>query len=386
VKKPVLAAVCGALAIALGLSACGSAAPDAAHVGSNTISRSDFESELNAYANNKKFDAYLTANGQPGTGASSGAVSNDFARSTLQTDILFTLVHQAVVSKGLTPLPTTDPSVQSQTISRFDNTGSPDIFNSFPKSFQQRALQQMADLVTLQNALGGGPIDDAKIKAAYDADPRQFATLCASHILLTTEADAQTVLKDLQGGADFGKEAALKSTDQGSVTKSGQLLNDDGSCPNASDFDPDFTKGALAATPGTPTQPVQTQYGWHIILVKSVTVEALDKIQDKVRAKLNRDIQNKAAPEINQLLTDGLNQSISVDPRYGVWDPNQHQILPPGSKPTAATTTVPGATTTPAGATTTAAGATTTAPAAGSTSAPAASSTSAPAASSSTTG
>jgi parvulin-like peptidyl-prolyl isomerase len=367
VKKHVLAAVSGAVVIALSLSACGSASPDAAHVGSDTISRSDFESELSAYAKNTKFNDSLTASGQTGTGAESGTVSNDFARSTLQADILFTLIRQEVAKRGLTVVPNSDAIVQAQTITRFDQSGNPDVFHAFPTGFQDRALRQMADLVTLQNSLGGGPIDDAKVKATYDADPRQFATLCASHILLTNEADAQAVVKDLQGGADFSKEAALKSTDQGSVTKGGQLVNDDGTCPNASDFDSDFAKAALAAQPGVPTQPVQTQYGWHVILVKSVTEEPLDKVQDKVRASLNRDVQNKAAPEINQLLSTGLGQRITVDPRYGVWDPNQHQILPPGSKPAAPTTTVPGATTTaPGGASSTAgsadSGASTTAP------------------------
>jgi hypothetical protein len=347
--KQVFVALSGALVLALGASACGSGSQSAATVGNSSISRAEFESELRAYAANTKYDAYLKANNEAGTGATSGTVSNDFARSTLKTDILFEVLHQEIEKRGLTVLPTTDPEVQAQTISRFDNSGSPDNFNAFPKSFQNRALQQTAYLITLQNALGGGPVTDAQVKALYDADPRQFADLCVSHILVSTEAEAKAVLAKLKAGANFATLAAQASTDPGAQDSGGKLTNPDGSCPNATSLDADFVKGVLAATPGKPTQPVQTQYGWHIILLDKIELQPFNQVENAVRSTAENKVADKAATPLNNLLQAGLKERISVDPRYGLWDPGTQQILPPGYKTPATlapNSTQPGATTT----------------------------------------
>ena len=103
-------------------------------------------------------------------------------------------------------------------------------------------------------------------------------------------------------------------------------------------------KGALAATPGKPTQPVQTQYGWHIILLDKVQVEPFDKVENAVRSTAENKVADKAATPLNTLLQAGLKEKIAVDPRYGVWDPGTQQILPPGFKTPA--TRAPNATTT----------------------------------------
>jgi hypothetical protein len=346
--KPVLVALSGALLLALGASACGSGSQNAATVGGSSISRSEFESELRAYAANSKYDAYLKANNEAGTGATRGTVSNDFARSTLKTDILFEVLHQEIQKRGLTVLPTTDPEVQAQTISRFDSSGSPDNFYAFPKSFQDRALRQTAYLITLQNSLGGGPLTDAQVKALYDANPRQFADLCVSHILVGSEAEAKAVLAKLNAGANFATLAAQESTDPGAQDSGGKLTNPDGSCPNATALDADFVKGVLAASPGKPTQPVHTQYGWHIILLDKIEVQPFDKVKTAVRSSAENKIADKAATPLNKVLQAGLKEKITIDPRYGVWDPGTQQILPPGFKTPATrapNSTRPGATT-----------------------------------------
>jgi parvulin-like peptidyl-prolyl isomerase len=315
----------------------------AATVNGVGLPKSDFEADMKDYAANASF----LATGQAGDGQT-GTVSADFERKTLQADILFEVVRQEVAKRGLTTPSNDDPAVRAQTIARFDQSGSPDIFDAFSQRFQGRALSQTAALVALQNALGGGPVDAARIRATYDANPRRFGEICVRQIQLTTQADAQRVSTELQQGADFSTLVAKESEDPNGAATGGKLTSPDGACPRASQLDADFTAAALAAQPGVPTAPVHTSLGWHIILVDSVTPLPFDQVQGDVAAAAQQAVADKAAQALNQLLQAGAGGAITVNPAYGTWDPSGHQILPPGFTPqpratsSASTTIAPG--------------------------------------------
>jgi parvulin-like peptidyl-prolyl isomerase len=333
----------GAAAVALGLvgAACSSGGSsstsssstpedDAAVVNGVGITRSDFDADVADYVHNKLF----VATGQVGDGVDkTGTASVDFVRKTLQADILFELLRQEVARRKLTVRSTDDAYVRAQTVARFDQSGSPDIFNAFPMRFQTRALLQTANLLTLQDALGGGPVDAAAVHAAYDADPRQFGQICVRHILSLTQDDAKNVLTELQQGADFAATATNETEDQSTAGTGGAIRNPDGSCPTAAQLDPDFAKAALAATPGQPTGPVETKLGWHILLVDDVKVLPFEQVQSAAALAAEKKVSDTAAPLLNQFLQSGVAGSIHVNPKYGVWDPAGHQVLPPGFRP-----------------------------------------------------
>jgi parvulin-like peptidyl-prolyl isomerase len=337
--KRLVSAVAAGVALGVLAGACSSArssgttsAPkedDAAVVNGVGIKRSDFEADMHDYAQNKLF----VETGQAGDVATTGAPSDDFIRKTLQADILFEVVHQEVAKRQLTLRSTDDAYVRAQTVSRFDQSGSPGIFNAFPVRFQTRALVQTANLLTLQDTLGGGPVNAAAVRAAYDADPRQFGQICVRHILLLTEDDAKRVLTELQQGSDFASTMAKETEDQSSEPYGGKIANPDGSCPTAAQLDADFAKAALAATPGQPTGPVHTKIGWHVILVDSVNTLPFEQVRSAAAAAAEQAVADKAKAPLNQLLQAGVTGSIHVDAKYGVWDPTSHQILPPGFKP-----------------------------------------------------
>jgi parvulin-like peptidyl-prolyl isomerase len=318
-------------------------ADDVASVNGVALKRADFDADMRDYAANTLFLQTAQA------GDSNNAVSADFKLKTLQADIIFELVRQEVARRNLTVRSPDDAFVKSQTVGRFDQTGSPDIFNAFTKRFQDRALAQTANLVTLQDALGGGPVDAAHAKATYDADPRRFAEVCVRHVLLDNQADADRVLQELARGADFATVVSEDSKDESSAPLGGKILNADGSCPLATQFNDDaFTKAALGAPLGRPTGPVETKLGWQVILVDTVTVLPFEQVQSSVSLAAEQDVADKAAPQLNKLLNTDADAVISVDPAYGVWDHANHQVLPPGFKPAgprpAATTTAPATT------------------------------------------
>lgn len=85
----------------------------------------------------------------------------------------------------------------------------------------------------------------------------------ARHILVEDEAKARELIGKLDGGADFA-ELAKESSDGPSAANGGDL-----GWFAESEMVPEFAKVAFATKPGTYTKdPVQTQFGWHVILVE----------------------------------------------------------------------------------------------------------------------
>ena len=109
-------------------------------------------------------------------------------------------------------------------------------------------------------------ITTEEIKAAYD---KQVATIPdedevhARHILVTTEDDAKAIKAQLDAGADFATLAKEKSIEPGAKNSGGDL----GYFKAAQMVKP-FADAAFAMKVGDVSQPVQTQFGWHIIKVE----------------------------------------------------------------------------------------------------------------------
>ncbi|NBC69116.1 peptidylprolyl isomerase [Paenibacillus sacheonensis] len=118
-------------------------------------------------------------------------------------------------------------------------------------------------------------------KAQYDT-PEQWK---ASHILVATKEEADAILKQLKGGADFATLAKEKSTDPGSKDKGGDL-----GFFGKGAMDPEFEKATLALKVGeTTTAPVKSSFGYHIIKLtdhhdakQATLAEKKDEIKDQL--------------------------------------------------------------------------------------------------------
>lgn len=110
-----------------------------------------------------------------------------------------------------------------------------------------------------------------------------------SHILVKTQDEAKKVKQRIDGGEDFAKVAKEVSQDPGSKDKGGDLglisYNDQ-------NFDPTFLRAAIALKEGTVSNPVQTQFGFHII--KAVKKEEYPvKSFDKVKAEIEKQLKQQ---------------------------------------------------------------------------------------------
>ncbi len=152
-------------------------------------------------------------------------------------------------------------------------------------------------MMKLQTAVAG-PVDltEDEIQAYWDKNKANYETseqLRASHILVKTEDEAKAVLAEIEAGGDFATLAKEKSTDTGTASKGGDL-----GWFGAGTMVKEFEDAAFALQVGQHSGIVQTQYGYHIILLtdrKPATKPELADVRDKVVADAKQEIVSERA-------------------------------------------------------------------------------------------
>jgi foldase protein PrsA len=119
-----------------------------------------------------------------------------------------------------------------------------------------------------------------QVEAYYEENKAQFdqqAQATLSHILFATDdkANAESVLTEIKGGADFAALAKEHSTDTGSAEKGGDL----GSAPYDT-YVTGFKEAAAALKVGAVSELVESEFGWHIIKKTAETPASSAKLED----------------------------------------------------------------------------------------------------------
>ncbi|ASP34764.1 peptidylprolyl isomerase [Labrenzia sp. VG12] len=177
---------------------------------------------------------------------------------------------------------------------------------------------EFLQLRALRNAYLGekinGDISDDAVKAAYDkefADYEGPEELNARHILVKEKAEADDIIKELDGGADFAELAREKSTGPsgpnggslGYFTK-GQMVKP-------------FEDAVLALEPGTYTkEPVETQFGWHVIKLEDKRRQdkpAFEDVAQGLRQQLMREAYDARMAELkNEVSIEILDEALKA--------------------------------------------------------------------------
>jgi peptidyl-prolyl cis-trans isomerase C len=150
----------------------------------------------------------------------------------------------------------------------------------------QAAANEKLENAYVQQAVAG-QVTDAAVQAAYNKNyagkpgPQQVD---ARHILVKTQAEAESIIKQLEHGANFASLATKYSIDPGA--KDGGELG----WFSQNEMVPAFANAAFALKPGEYTKtPVQTQFGWHVILCegkRTGPTPSLDDVKDQIRQDL----------------------------------------------------------------------------------------------------
>ena len=99
------------------------------------------------------------------------------------------------------------------------------------------------------------------VSFASRGEVQDESQVCASHILVKTAAEAVQIKKDIDNGGDFATYARLYSLCPSSQN-GGQL-----GCFGRGQMVPEFERKAFSMETGEVSDPVMTQFGWHLIKV-----------------------------------------------------------------------------------------------------------------------
>ena len=225
-------------------------------------------------------------------------LSGETARGLLNTWIL-----TRILEVDLAASDTTVDGAATQAAAESLEASNPEAWATTPAPMQNLQIEQQAAIATWSELEVPTP-SDAELRAQYDAGTEASGFVCSSHILVETEAEADAILDQLEGGADFAELAASESIDTGSGANGGSLP-----CDLTSNFEsayvPEFVEAALAAEIGEPVGPVKSEFGYHIIVLRPS-----DQVDPAELAALSTEVSQRfrrAASDVD----------VYVDPRFG---------------------------------------------------------------------
>jgi peptidyl-prolyl cis-trans isomerase C len=137
-------------------------------------------------------------------------------------------------------------------------------------------------------------VSDKDIKKFYDENLKPQNEVHARHILVETEAQAKDAVAKLKGGTDFAQLAKEVSKDPGSDGGDlGYITKDQ--------VVPEFGEAAFKLDKGKTSDPVKSQFGWHVIKVEDKRERKpppFDAVKDRIKTvlmqKANEDLVTKA--------------------------------------------------------------------------------------------
>jgi peptidyl-prolyl cis-trans isomerase C len=137
-------------------------------------------------------------------------------------------------------------------------------------------------------------VTDAAMHKVYDEAVAQMSKepeVRARHILVETEDEAKAVVAELKKGADFAELAKAKSKDPGSADGGdlGYFTKDQ--------MVPEFSEVAFKLEKGAISDPVKSQFGWHIIKVEDKRVRQPPEF-DKVKEQLEQYVVRRQQVEL----------------------------------------------------------------------------------------
>lgn len=186
------------------------------------------------------------------------------------------------------------------------------------------AQQLLADRVIAALVADQPDPPEEELLARYEGMLPSVMQVCSSHILLESPEDAQAALMRAEAGEDFAALAMELSTGP-----SGPGGGDLG-CTSPTSFVVEFATAVQEAEVGVPFGPVETQFGWHVILVTDRMAPGFEDMREQIAAEVRM-----AGSE--QLwvawLTEALAAAdVQVEAEYGTWttDPAPN-VIPPGS-------------------------------------------------------
>ena len=160
-------------------------------------------------------------------------------------------------------------------------------------------------------------VSDQEIQKYFEENKSQFeqpATRQVRHILVKTKAKADQIHRQLENGADFAKLAKQYSQDPASKNDGGEFTAQKGATVAP------FDEVAFSLKTGELSDPVKTQFGWHIIEavddVVQPSTQELAQVKEQISSTLLEEKKNTRINEWVQELEDRFADQIVYAPGF----------------------------------------------------------------------
>jgi hypothetical protein len=257
--------------------------------------------ELQDLADNVAFAQAIKQSGSQALSSQPGSIAASYTAGWLSLRIVQVLIDDTIAQHHLAVTAADRTEAGALAVNLL---GSEAVLRSLPASFRASLQSRFSRIVAVR--------DDDLTRHAARLRAAALAT-CPSHrfiahILVSSQAEALTIAGQLAAGADFATLARQHSIDAGSAVQGGEL-----GCLDNQQFVTGFEQVAQTQPVGQVSAPVQTQFGFHLILVRDQPQPA--------------DLQGLALSDVLGL-TRGAR--VTLDPRYGTWDRRNGRVVPPG--------------------------------------------------------
>lgn len=251
-----------------------------------------------------------------------GSIEADFTRY-LSVIVMWEAISQAAANEyGIEP---TDEEIDARLDELVAGQGNGATLEEYLAQVDasEEGIRQFANQLIIQDAIqqeltdSDGAVDDDVVNDALANNPLDWTVVCASHILVATEDEAAAVIVRLDAGEDFATVAQEVSTDTGSGSQGGDL-----GCNSPAGFVEAFAAATMNAEIDVLTEPVETEFGYHVILV-SQREEATPEV---VREALESNSLSQAVDAWFVAVVD--DAVVIINEEIGVWvtDPSPQVV------------------------------------------------------------
>jgi peptidyl-prolyl cis-trans isomerase C len=173
--------------------------------------------------------------------------------------------------------------------------GESDEFKRRLAMLRNKVLMGLALQDEVKSALTDEAFRKVYDEAVKSVPPQEEAR--ARHILVENEDEAKAIAEQIKGGADFATLAKEKSKDPGAADGGdlGYFTKDQ--------MVPEFADVAFKMYPGQVSNPVKSQFGWHIIKLEDKRqrpVPEFEKVKDQIETFLTRKAQTEYVAKLRQ--------------------------------------------------------------------------------------
>ena len=181
------------------------------------------------------------------------------------------------------------------------------------KAALENTRRAMLAQSAMREMIKDSKVTDDDAKKFYDSNASMFTQperIHARHILVKPESEDVTaqIISELKAGVSFDVLARKYSIDPGSASRGGDL----GEFPKGV-MVPEFEEAAFALkNPGDISQPVKSQFGWHIIKLEA-KIPASAAPFEQVKPQIMQELQNQKTQELLKTHSDELEKVYKVE-------------------------------------------------------------------------